>query len=147
MWFFDDNVYYILQTCTPRSSTILKCTAPKLPVVLLSSGTIERRAVPRSSLTGIINYTITMDGAEGPRSDQVDLQIVVKPNPVFYALHMNDRDYTLDSGRSIRILVIIMQLYYHWGNSASTHKNWQGQQYRVCTYLGLTKGPKLLLTS
>ncbi|CAI7989820.1 Plexin-A4 [Geodia barretti] len=98
-----DN-YTLFGTCTPRSSTILKCTAPKLPVVLLSSGTIERRAVPRSSLTGIINYTITMDGAEGPRSDQVDLQIVVKPNPVFYALHMNDRDYTLDSGRSIRIL-------------------------------------------
>ena len=51
----------------------------------------------------ILNYTIVMDGASGPVYSHEDLQIGVKPNPVFSSL--NDKEYTLNSKQTISINV------------------------------------------
>lgn len=52
-----------------------------------------------------VNYTIVMDGADGPSSTDDNLKLVVKPNPVFTAIHEEDAEYTVNSKTTIRILV------------------------------------------
>lgn len=53
----------------------------------------------------LINYTVVMDDALGPSPDAPELQISVKPNPVFLELHDDDRKYVEDT--PIRILVSV----------------------------------------
>ena len=100
--------FIFLQICTPKSSTILKCIAPKLPA------DVELEVLERKRNTAsTISYTITMDGADGPNSSARDLQLTVKPDPEFFMLHMEDREYTLESGHTIRILVcFILSPYF-----------------------------------
>ena len=91
-----------MQACKPKSSSLLKCTSPKLPTDI--SLDFELRKNTRNAVNSI-NYTILLDGADGPVPSTKNLQLTVKPNPVFSMLHVNDREYTLESERTIRILV------------------------------------------
>ena len=100
------SAHSFLQTCTPKSPTILKCLAPKLPTLFSATdNTLQLSPIESLTLYEAINYTVSMDGADGPSYDREDLVIVVKPDPLFFSLHNSDREYTLESGRSIRIMV------------------------------------------
>ena len=92
-----------MQVCTSKGSTTLKCVAPKLPKDF-SLDDFERERRSRN-IDNFIKYTIKMDGADGPDSGNENLQLRVKPNPVFIKLHESDREYTLESGRTVRIIV------------------------------------------
>ena len=94
---------HAMQVCTAKGSTILKCIAPKFPKDF-SLDDFERERRSRN-IDNFINYTITMDGADGPESSNEDLQLRLKPNPVFLKLHEDDREYTLESEHTVRIIV------------------------------------------
>ena len=94
---------HVMQACTPKGRTRLRCVAPKLPTGLSVNNTEQRRL--KQTTVETLSYTIIMDGADGPMSTDEGLQLTLKPNPVFFMLHTEDREYTLKSGRSIRLLV------------------------------------------
>jgi hypothetical protein len=94
--------YPLSGVCIPQSSTILRCIAPKFPKDFsLDEFERERRS---QNTDNSLNYTVKMDGADGPVSSNENLQLRVKPNPVFTMLHEDDREYILESEHTIRIL-------------------------------------------
>ena len=82
------------QFCRAFNGTILHCVAPPIPD--FNSEEAVRH----------LNYTVVMDDAAGPSLDVPELQLTVKPNPVFVHINEEDVEYTYGSGSTIRILVI-----------------------------------------
>ena len=97
------NVSFIPQRCQAKSSSVLKCTAPRIPNLSFRT---KRRAIGGSV---DVNYTIVMDGAVysvgGRGAAQGVPDIVVRRNPVFSEIHEDDLVHTIDSKRTIRIMV------------------------------------------
>ena len=78
------------QFCRAFNGTTLHCVAPPIPD-FTSEETVRH-----------LNYTVVMDDAAGPSLDVPELQLTVKPNPVFVQINEEDVEYT---GSTIRILV------------------------------------------
>lgn len=51
-----------------------------------------------------LNYTIVMDNAAGPATENTHLQLRLRPNPVFIEIQESDREYT---GPDDRITILV----------------------------------------
>ena len=86
-----------MQVCKAQSSYLLHCTGPQMPFV--GNGNQQ------------LNYTVIMDNAPGPSTDNAQLQLRLRPNPVFVEIQESDRVYT---GSDDRITILVSQKRLVW---------------------------------
>ena len=86
-------VLLTMQVCSSMASSTLHCIAPEVP-----------NYVVENAVGQPLNYTLIMDNAPGPLLNNRELQLELRPNPVFREIQETDRVYL---GPSDDITIIV----------------------------------------